>query len=136
MVHDVEEVLRARAIDDSQPFFKPHVYDILTPVGAFLRKTSLDELPQLWNVVRGDMSLVGPRPLPLQQVEANPELLGPRHDVRAGVTGWWQVNGRSDVSPEEAVGHDVFYIENWSLGLDLAIMGRTFGALLKRRGAY
>ena len=100
-----------------------------------MRALSLDELPQLWNVVRGDMSLVGPRPLPAEQVEANPELLGPRHDVRTGLTGWWQVNGRSDVSPEEAISQDLFYIENWSISLDLYVIARTVGVLLFRRGA-
>jgi lipopolysaccharide/colanic/teichoic acid biosynthesis glycosyltransferase len=101
-----------------------------------IRPLSLDELPQLWNVLAGDMSLVGPRPLPAEQVEAHPELLGPRHEVRAGMTGWWQVNGRSDVPAEEAVAYDQFYIENWSLGLDLRIVGKTIGVLLRRRGAY
>ena len=107
----------------------------MNPVGAFLRKASLDELPQLWNVVRGDMSLVGPRPLPAEQVAANPELLGPRHDVRAGITGWWQVNGRSEVNPQEAVRKDLFYIENWSFWLDLSILLRTFVVLVHHRGA-
>ena len=107
-----------------------------SPVSAkILRALSLDELPQLWNVVRGDMSLVGPRPLPAEQVEANPELLGPRHDVRTGLTGWWQVNGRSDVSPEEAIEQDLFYIENWSISLDLYVIARTVGVLLFRRGS-
>ena len=82
------------------------------------------------------MSLVGPRPLPAEQVSANIELLGPRHEVRAGITGWWQINGRADLDSEEAVRMDLFYIENWSPALDLYILLRTAGVLFKRKGAY
>ncbi|MDQ3209899.1 MAG: sugar transferase, partial [Actinomycetota bacterium] len=73
--------------------------------------------------------------LTAEQVGANPEMLGPRHDVRTGLTGWWQVNGRSDVSANEAIEQDLFYIENWSLLLDLYIMLRTVGVVLGRKGA-
>jgi lipopolysaccharide/colanic/teichoic acid biosynthesis glycosyltransferase len=79
---------------------------------------------------------VGPRPLPADQVAANPEILRPRHEVRAGLTGWWQINGRSDHSLEEAIRQDQFYVENWSLSLDLSILFRTVPAVLGRRGAY
>ena len=82
------------------------------------------------------MSIVGPRPLPADQVAANLELLGPRHEVQAGMTGWWQVNGRSRVVPQEAIRLDQFYIENWSLSLDLYIVLKTFGAVLGQRGAH
>jgi lipopolysaccharide/colanic/teichoic acid biosynthesis glycosyltransferase len=123
--------------DTSRPFFKLKADPRLTRVGSFLRRCSLDELPQLWNVLTGEMSLVGPRPLPVEQVAANPELLGPRHAVPAGVTGWWQINGRSLVTPEEAIRLDLFYVENWSLGLDLFIALKTFGAVIrKNNGAY
>jgi len=122
--------------DVTQPFFKLQDDPRLTKVGRMIRPLSLDELPQLWNVLAGDMSRVGPRPLPAEQVAAHPEPLGRRHEVRAGMTGWWQVNGRSDVPAEEAVAYDQFYIENWSLGLDLRIVGKTIGVLLRRRGAY
>ncbi|HJU57901.1 MAG TPA: exopolysaccharide biosynthesis polyprenyl glycosylphosphotransferase [Actinomycetota bacterium] len=135
MIHEVDRVIAERSLDPTVPYFKHVGGGLLTPIGGFLRRFSLDELPQLWNVIRGDMSLVGPRPLPIEQVAANPELLGPRHDVRAGITGWWQINGRSEVTAEEAVRHDLFYIENWSLGLDLSIMVRTIGVLLHTRGA-
>lgn len=135
MVVDSDRVLRERGIDPSVPFFKLDNDPRITPVGRWLRKLSLDELPQLINVIRGDMSLVGPRPLPIDQVEANKEMLASRHEVRAGITGWWQINGRSTIDPVEAVKMDVFYIENWSLALDLYILGKTFGAVMRRRGA-
>jgi len=122
-------------LDLSRPFFKQNDDPRITPVGRVLRKFSLDELPQLWQVVRGDLSLVGPRPLPAVQVSANEDLLSPRHQVRAGVTGWWQVNGRSAVSPAEALRLDLYYIENWSLSLDFFILLKTMGAVVSRRGA-
>jgi exopolysaccharide biosynthesis polyprenyl glycosylphosphotransferase len=125
-----------RALDTSAPFFKMAADSPLTRVGRFIRRTSLDELPQLWDVLVGHMSVVGPRPLPADQVAANIELLAERHEVPAGVTGWWQVNGRSSLSPEAAVGLDRFYIENWSLGLDLYILLKTFGAVARGKGAF
>jgi exopolysaccharide biosynthesis polyprenyl glycosylphosphotransferase len=129
-------VADASAVDMTAAFFKLDHDPRVTRVGRLLRKWSLDELPQLWNVIRGEMSLVGPRPLPTEQVATNLELLGPRHEVPAGVTGWWQINGRSDVAPEEAVHLDGFYIENWSLAFDLYIIVKTFGAVINRKGAY
>ena len=122
--------------DTTVPFFKIDQDPRITRVGHLLRKWSLDELPQLWNVLRGEMSLVGPRPLPAEQVAANLELLGPRHEVPAGMTGWWQINGRSDVAPTQAVRLDAFYIENWSLTFDLYIVLKTMSTVLERKGAY
>lgn len=134
---DADRILEAEDIDPSAPFFKLGVDDPrLTSVGRLLRKTSLDELPQLLNVLKGEMSLVGPRPLPVEQVAEHLELLGPRHEVPAGMTGWWQIQGRSDVGPEESVRLDLFYIENWSLSLDVFILLKTIGAVLVKRGAY
>ncbi len=133
---DAEEDVRREGLDPSRPFFKLEGEDArITRVGRWLRRTSLDELPQLWNVLKGEMSLVGPRPLPIEQVRANPELLAARHEVRAGLTGWWQVQGRSDLELEEALRMDAFYIENWSVWLDLHILVRTAGAVLRGRGA-
>jgi exopolysaccharide biosynthesis polyprenyl glycosylphosphotransferase len=122
--------------DPTRPFFKLRVDPRLTAVGRLIRRLSIDELPQLINVLRGDMSIVGPRPLPAEQVASNLELLGPRHEMRAGLTGWWQINGRANLAPEESVRMDIFYIENWSPSLDLYILLKTFGAVLSRRGAY
>jgi lipopolysaccharide/colanic/teichoic acid biosynthesis glycosyltransferase len=122
--------------DQSVLFFKLKTDPRTTRVGGFLRRFSLDELPQLLNVLRGDMSLVGPRPLTLEQVEANRELMSTRHEVRTGITGWWQVNGRNDVTADEALAMDEFYVENWSLWLDLKILLRTVGVVLASRGAY
>jgi exopolysaccharide biosynthesis polyprenyl glycosylphosphotransferase len=123
-------------LDTTTPFFKLDHDPRVTPVGHLLRKWSLDELPQLWNVIRGEMSLIGPRPLPTEQVAANLQLLGPRHEVPAGMTGWWQINGRSDIAPEQAVRLDAFYIENWSLAFDLYIVLKTISTVIERKGAY
>ena len=133
---DADKMLERAQSDSTVPFFKIESDPRLTRVGRFIRQLSLDELPQLVNVLKGDMSLIGPRPLPAEQVAANLELLGPRHEVPAGVTGWWQVQGRSNVGPEEAVRMDAFYIENWSLSLDMFILLKTAKVLLTRRGAY
>jgi exopolysaccharide biosynthesis polyprenyl glycosylphosphotransferase len=123
-------------IDLTRPFFKMAEDPRMTAMGRRLRAWSLDELPQLWNVIRGDMSLVGPRPLAADQVAANLELLDARHEVRAGLTGWWQINGRSDVDATDALKMDLFYIENWSLALDLYVLLKTVGVVLTRKGAY
>ncbi|HXF36378.1 MAG TPA: sugar transferase [Actinomycetota bacterium] len=135
MVEDAAEAARRSGLDLERPFFKLEEDPRVTRVGRFLRRWSLDELPQLWNVLRGDMSLVGPRPLPAEQVEAHLEDLAFRHEVRAGLTGWWQVHGRSDLSPEESLRRDLFYVLNWSLGLDLYILAMTVRAVLSGRGA-
>jgi lipopolysaccharide/colanic/teichoic acid biosynthesis glycosyltransferase len=108
----------------------------VTRVGAILRRYSLDELPQVFNVLTGSMSLVGPRPpLPSEVqtygVDAQRRLL-----VRPGMTGLWQVSGRSDLSWEESVRLDLRYVENWSLALDATILWKTIGAVLGGRGAY
>ncbi|KXK62542.1 sugar transferase [Micromonospora fluostatini] len=105
------------------------------PVGRFLRASSLDELPQLINVLKGEMSLVGPRPLPAD----DGDFLGDvrrRLLVRPGMTGLWQVSGRSDLSWDEAVRLDLYYVDNWSLTYDLSILWRTVGVVLARKGAY
>jgi exopolysaccharide biosynthesis polyprenyl glycosylphosphotransferase len=137
MRNNADQTAAVSGLDTSVPFFKLGDDDPrITPVGRVLRRLSLDELPQLFNVLRGDMSLVGPRPLPADQVAANTALLAPRHEVPAGVSGWWQVHGRSDVSPEASLALDMFYIDNWSLALDMFILLRTFAAVLSGRGAY
>jgi exopolysaccharide biosynthesis polyprenyl glycosylphosphotransferase len=138
MANGAEQLAEVNGFNTSAPFFKLGGDDPrLTKVGKILRRWSIDEFPQLFNVLIGDMSLVGPRPLPAQQVSANIELLGPRHEVRSGITGWWQIQGRSDVEDhEDAIRMDHFYIENWSPVLDAYILLRTIGALLMRKGAY
>ncbi len=108
----------------------------ITKVGSVLRAYSLDELPQLWNVVRGEMSLIGPRPaLPAEVRGYHPDLVR-RLAVKPGMTGLWQVSGRSDLSWEETVRLDLQYVDNWSWWLDLRIALRTAGAVVGRRGAY
>jgi exopolysaccharide biosynthesis polyprenyl glycosylphosphotransferase len=136
MSNGAERYFEEHSIDTSIPFFKLKSDPRITKVGGWLRRWSIDELPQLFNVLLGDMSLVGPRPLPAEQVSAHQELLGPRHEMRTGVTGWWQIQGRSDVDSEEAIRMDLYYIDNWSAALDLYILLRTIGVLLKRQGAY
>ncbi|MEW6524455.1 MAG: sugar transferase [Bacillota bacterium] len=106
----------------------------LTPVGRFLRKTSLDELPELVNVLRGEMSLVGPRPLRMDYLELYSPEQARRHLVKPGVTGWAQINGRNAIPWEEKFRLDVWYVDNWSTVLDLRIIVRTFVDVLARRG--
>ncbi len=108
----------------------------VTAVGEWLRRFSLDELPQLFNVVKGDMSLVGPRPPLPSEVAQYGEDVHRRLLVKPGLTGLWQVSGRSDLSWEESVRLDLHYVENWSLALDLTILSKTVAAVLRRQGAY
>lgn len=106
----------------------------LTGLGRFIRKTSLDELPQFWNVLKGDMTLVGPRPLLMRYLPRYTPEQARRHDVRPGITGWAQVNGRNAISWEEKFRLDTWYVDHWSLGLDLKILAMTVGKVLKRSG--
>jgi lipopolysaccharide/colanic/teichoic acid biosynthesis glycosyltransferase len=108
--------------------------DRLGLTGRVLRALSLDELPQLFNVLRGDMSLVGPRPLLMQYLDRYTPAQARRHEVRPGVTGWAQVNGRNAVSWDERLAMDVWYVDHQSLGLDLVILLRTIGSVVRRRG--
>ena len=108
----------------------------ITPIGKFIRKYSIDELPQLWNVFIGDMSLVGPRPPLVEEVEQYEDIAYRRLLVKPGITGLWQVSGRSDLSWEESVRLDLYYVENWSLTGDLIILLRTVRAVFAKEGAY
>ncbi len=108
--------------------------DRITPVGQFVRKTSLDELPQLLNVLKGDMSLIGPRPLLIQYLPLYSEQQRKRHDIRPGITGWAQINGRNAISWHQKFEYDVWYVENQSLLLDLKILAGTFSKVIKRDG--
>jgi lipopolysaccharide/colanic/teichoic acid biosynthesis glycosyltransferase len=106
----------------------------LTKLGKFLRSSSIDELPQLWNVVRGELSLVGPRPLLMQYLPLYDARQARRHEVLPGITGWAQINGRNALSWEDKFALDVWYVENWSLGLDLKILAQTLTSVLRRQG--
>jgi exopolysaccharide biosynthesis polyprenyl glycosylphosphotransferase len=138
MVTDADDQLAALSAADegAGPLFKMRADPRITPIGRVLRKYSLDELPQLFNVLGGSMSLVGPRPpLPAEVAgygtDARRRLL-----VRPGMTGLWQVSGRSDLSWEESVRLDLRYVENWTMALDASILWKTVGAVLRSRGAY
>jgi len=106
----------------------------LTPFGRFLRATSLDELPELWNVLKGDMSLVGPRPLLMEYLPLYTPEQARRHEVRPGVTGWAQINGRNAISWEDKFKHDVWYVDNRSFWLDIKILWLTVKKVLVRDG--
>lgn len=106
----------------------------LTKFGQWLRSTSLDELPELWNILRGEMSFVGPRPLLVQYLPLYSQEQARRHEVRPGLTGWAQVNGRNATSWEERLSQDVWYVEHLSFWLDLQILCATVGKVLKRDG--
>ena len=139
MVNDADE--RMAELEDMNeadgPVFKIKNDPRVTPLGAWLRRTSMDELPQLINVLKGDMSLVGPRPLPLRDVNLfDRPALNRRFSVWPGITCTWQVSGRSDTSFEDWISLDLDYVDNWSLGKDLQILLRTVQAVVKGRGAY
>lgn len=106
----------------------------LTALGSFLRATSLDELPELWNVLRGDMSLVGPRPLLMEYLPRYDATQARRHEVRPGITGLAQVGGRNSLTWEERFALDVTYVDERSLALDMRILGRTVRSVLSRKG--
>jgi sugar transferase EpsL len=108
--------------------------DRLTPLGRFLRSTSLDELPELINILKGDMSIVGPRPLLMQYLERYTLEQTKRHDVKPGLTGWAQINGRNAISWEEKFKMDVWYVDNHSFWLDLKIIALTIKKVLTREG--
>jgi exopolysaccharide biosynthesis polyprenyl glycosylphosphotransferase len=108
---------------------------LITPVGRFIRRWSIDELPQLINVLKGEMSLVGPRPLPLHDFELLSELHKKRLAATPGMSGYWQISGRKNLSFEDMVRLDLYYIENWSLSFDIKIILKTVGTVLRREGA-
>ena len=139
MVTDAEA--RLAAIHDEQGseigvFVKIKDDPRVTRPGRWLRRLSLDELPQLVNVLRGDMSLVGPRPQVAHEVARYDSAMARRLHVRPGMTGLWQVSGRSDLTLAEAIRLDLYYVDNWSMTQDLSILARTFGAVVASRGAY
>jgi lipopolysaccharide/colanic/teichoic acid biosynthesis glycosyltransferase len=138
MVQDAEAglgALRARN-EGAGVLFKMKEDPRVTKIGKVLRKLSIDELPQLWNVLIGDMSLVGPRPPLRREVDVYETHVHRRLYIKPGLTGMWQVNGRSDLSWEESVRLDLYYVENWSLTGDLVILWRTARVLLHPTGAY
>jgi lipopolysaccharide/colanic/teichoic acid biosynthesis glycosyltransferase len=138
MRRDADQVLqRDRALRDAfHQNFKLKSDPRVTKLGAVLRKFSLDELPQLFNVVRGEMSLVGPRMITAPELEKYGEYQQLLLTVRPGITGYWQVYGRQEVSYEERVRMDVEYIRNWSLGMDLKLLWLTPWRVIRGRGAY
>jgi exopolysaccharide biosynthesis polyprenyl glycosylphosphotransferase len=138
MVMDAEKLKTelAASNDHDGVMFKMRKDPRITKVGSWLRRWSLDELPQLLNVVRGDMSLVGPRPALPDEAARYGDYVRRRLVVKPGLTGLWQVNGRSDLSWEESVRLDLRYVENWSLVLDLQILWKTLSAVWRGSGAY
>jgi lipopolysaccharide/colanic/teichoic acid biosynthesis glycosyltransferase len=138
MVDGADQMLNELSSDNEAtgPLFKIRSDPRLTPVGRWMRKFSIDEFPQIINVLKGEMSLVGPRPPIPSETIAYTDTCWRRLDVPPGMTGLWQVSGRSALSFDEMVRLDMFYIDNWSVGLDLALLLRTAPAVVSGRGAY
>ena len=142
MVPNAEQVLAQLLERDSaargewERDFKLRADPRITPIGAFLRTTSLDELPQLWNVLRGDMSLVGPRPVIQDELARYGEKAAYYLEAKPGITGMWQVSGRNDTDYTERVNLDTWYVKNWNLWYDVAILFKTFRVVFARKGAY
>ena len=142
MIPDAEEKLKvylAENLDAQKEWnetFKLTNDPRVTRLGNFLRRTSLDELPQLWNVIRGEMSLVGPRPIVEEEVSRYGENIREYYMVLPGITGMWQVSGRSDTTYPERVAMDTWYVRNWSVWIDIMYLFKTVKAVLKEKGAY
>nr|WP_314898705.1 undecaprenyl-phosphate galactose phosphotransferase WbaP [uncultured Deefgea sp.] len=142
MVHNSQEVLEQLLASDPQARaewdtdFKLKNDPRITKIGAFLRKTSLDEIPQLWNVICGEMSLVGPRPIINAELERYGDKVDFYLEARPGLTGLWQVSGRNDTSYAERVALDAWYVKNWNLWYDIAIVCKTIKTVVSGRGAY
>ena len=129
-------IYKFRTMTPSKPYevYSPTQAERLTPVGRFLRRTSIDELPELWNVLKGDMSLVGPRPLLMEYLDRYSPRQARRHDVRPGITGWAQVNGRQELPFRERFELDLWYVDNWSLLVDVKILMKTFALVISSTG--
>ena len=142
MVHNSKEVLEQLLASDPQARaewdtdFKLKHDPRITPIGAFLRKTSLDEIPQLWNVLKGEMSLVGPRPIIEAELARYAERVNFYLEARPGLTGLWQVSGRNETTYAERVALDAWYVKNWNLWYDIAILCKTVRTVLTGKGAY
>jgi exopolysaccharide biosynthesis polyprenyl glycosylphosphotransferase len=138
MYIDAEERLKdlVQFNEADGPMFKMKNDPRITRVGRFLRRFSIDEIPQIINVLKGDLSLVGPRALILRDIQKHNEWESRRLNVKQGITGLWQISGRSDLAYEEMARLDLYYIQNWSIGLDIKILIKTIGAVLFGKGAY
>lgn len=138
MVVNADEILKylASESDGNGVLFKMRDDPRVTKIGKFIRRYSIDELPQLWNVIKGEMSMVGPRPPLKNEVDQYDNYDERRLLVKPGITGLWQVSGRSDLSWEESIRLDLYYVENWSLSQDLTILARTIKAVFSKTGAY
>lgn len=132
----VFNIIKFKTMNDKKDAQQKLLHDSerLTAIGKFVRKTSLDEIPQLINVIRGDMSLVGPRPLLTQYVHLYNEFQNRRHEVKPGITGWAQVNGRNAISWDEKFAYDVWYVDHYSFKVDMIIMYKTILKVIKKEG--
>ena len=139
MVENAQEVFNNFTLEQKEEFnknFKLENDPRVTKIGRFLRKTSLDEIPQLLNILKGDMSVVGPRPIVEKEILKYGDFFEKIFSVKPGLTGYWQANGRSDTSYEERVKMDLYYIENRCLGLDIKIIIKTIISVVKKEGAF